>query len=213
MTVGGRWRADIAKPSFDTVGVHCAGFRGDAMRLKRIAYPSTEPTAATAVLDSIALSCVVYALVSPLLYLSYVQSWHGLHELAFALLVLFVLLILPSVLSVLYVWSTKAGKGAWLRGSLGFPHPDPTAWDHHFRKGDAHWIWLTFKSGQVMAGLYGPGSFASSFPQRQDLFIEKLLSLDENGKVVGWKEGSAGALVNMENLERIEFFQIEEVTP
>lgn len=77
-----------------------------------------------------------------------------------------------------------------LRGSLGFPHPDPTARDHHFRKERAYWIWLTFKNGQVMAGLFGANSFASSFPQRQDLFVEKLLSLDEDGNVVGWKDGS-----------------------
>jgi len=64
-----------------------------------------------------------------------------------------------------------------------------------------------------MAGLFGPNSFASSFPQRQDLFVEKLLSLDEDGKAVGWKGGSAGALISVENLERIEFFEIEGVTP
>jgi Family of unknown function (DUF6338) len=183
-----------------------------AMRVKRVAYPSVEPTAGTAVLDSLALSCVVYALVSPLLYLSYFQRWYVTKPVRFALLALFVLLILPCVLSVLYVWSTTTGKWVWLRGWLGFPHPDPTAWDYHFRKGEAHWIWLTFKSGQVMAGLYGPNSFASSFPQRQDVFIEKLLALDENAKVMGWKEDSAGALINMENLERIEFFEMEGVT-
>ncbi|MGH9445827.1 MAG: DUF6338 family protein [Terriglobia bacterium] len=184
-----------------------------AMRVKRVAYPSAEPTAATAVLDSLALSCMIYALTFPLLYLSYVQKWYKTDPVSFALLALFVLLAMPCILGVIYVWSTKAGKWAWLRGSLGFPHPDPTAWDHHFRKGRAYWIWLTFKSGQVMAGLYGPNSFASSFPQRQDLFVEKLLSLDENGNVMEWKDGSAGALINMESLERIEFFEIEGVTP
>jgi hypothetical protein len=39
-----------------------------------------------------------------------------------------------------------------------------------------------------------------------------LLALDENAKVMGWKEDSAGAVINMENLERIEFFEIEGVT-
>jgi hypothetical protein len=183
------------------------------MRIKRVAYPSVEPAAATAVLDSLALSCMIYALSFPLLYLSYARRWYEAHPAFFALLALAVLLAMPCILGILYVWSTKTGKWAWLRGSLGFPHPDPTAWDHHFRKERAHWIWLTFKNGQVMAGLFGPNSFASSFPQRQDLFVEKLLSLDEDGKVVGWKDGSAGALISVENLERIELFEIEGVTP
>jgi hypothetical protein len=69
-------------------------------------------------------------------------------------------------------------------------------------------VWLSFKGGKVMAGLFGPNSFASSFPRRQDLFVEKLLSLNPNGKVVGWSEDSAGALVKMDDLECIEFFEI-----
>lgn len=184
-----------------------------AMRVKRMAYPTMEPTVAMAALDSLALSCVVYALTSPLLYVSYLHGWYGTHPVRLALLALFVVLILPCILGILYVWSSKREKLVWLRGALGFPHPDPTAWDHHFRKGRAYWIWLTFKSAQVMAGLYGPNSFASSVPQRQDLFVEKLLALDEDGKVIGWKEGSAGALVDMKNLERIELFEIEAIVP
>ncbi len=65
------------------------------------------------------------------------------------------------------------------------------------------------KSGQVIAGLFGPSSFASSFPQRQDIYLERLLSLDEDGTVAGWADYSAGALVKMEEVERLEFFEIE----
>ena len=86
-----------------------------------------------------------------------------------------------------------------------------TAWDYHFRKGRAYWVWLTFKNGKVMAGLFGPNSFASSFPHKRDLYVEKLLRLDENGGVVELIENSSGALVAMEDLERIEFFELDEV--
>ena len=64
-----------------------------------------------------------------------------------------------------------------------------------------------------MAGLFGPSSFASSFPQKQDLFLEKLLVLDEDGMVVGWTEYSAGVLVKMEDVERLEFFEVEGIAP
>ena len=62
-----------------------------------------------------------------------------------------------------------------------------------------------------MAGLFGPNSFPSSFPNKQDIYVEKLLRLDENGHVVELIDGSAGALVKMEDLERIQFFEIDEV--
>jgi len=71
---------------------------------------------------------------------------------------------------------------------------------------------LTFKSGKVMAGLYGPNSFASSLPEQRDIYIEKLLKLDQSGHVVELVENSAGALVMMEEVERMQFFEIEGVS-
>ena len=181
------------------------------MRVKRVAYPTAETSTASAVLDSLALSCVVYALASPLLYLSYLYRWPVTRPVLFSTLSLLILLVVPCGLGGSYVWFTKTEKARWLREFLGFPHPDPTAWDYHFRKGKAYWIWLTFKSGKVMAGLFGPNSFASSFPHKRDIYIEKLLRLDEHGRVVELIDGSAGALVMMEDLERIQFFEIDEV--
>lgn len=181
------------------------------MRVKRVAYPTAEDSTASTVLDSLALSCVVYALASPLLYLSYLYGWPVKRPVLFSTLALVILLALPCGLGGLYLRFSKTDKARWLREFLGFPNPDPTAWDYHFRKRKAYWVWLTFKSGKVMAGLFGPNSYASSFPHKRDLYIEKLLRLDENGDVVEWIEGSAGALVTMEDLERIQFFEIDEV--
>jgi hypothetical protein len=181
------------------------------MRVKRVAYPTVEPSTTSTVLDSLALSCVIYALSSPLLYLAFLRRWYVTRPILFAILALAVLLILPGFLGAWYVHLAKAGKMRWLREFLGFPHPDPTAWDYHFRKGRAYWVWLTFKSGKVMAGLFGPNSFASSFPHKRDLYIEKLLRPDERGRVVELIENSAGALVVMDDVERMQFFEIEEV--
>jgi len=182
------------------------------MRIKRMAYPTAEASTANAVLDSLALSCVIYALTSPLIYISYVQRWPTTRPLLFGTLALIILLVTPSGLGVLYIRLTKSERLRWLREFLGFIHPDPTAWDYHFRKGRAYWIWLTFKSGKVMAGLYGPNSFASSLPEQRDIYIEKLLKLDQSGHVVELVENSAGALVMMEEVERMQFFEIEGVS-
>jgi hypothetical protein len=182
------------------------------MRIKRMAYPTAEASTANEVLDSLALSCVVYALTSPLIYLSYLWRWPTNRPHLFGTLALLILLVIPSGLGVVYVRLTKSERFRWLREFLGFIHPDPTAWDYHFRKGRSYWIWLTFKSGEVMAGLYGPNSFASSVPKQRDIYIEKLLKLDAHGHVVELIENSAGALVMMEEVERMQFFEIEGVS-
>jgi hypothetical protein len=47
--------------------------------------------------------------------------------------------------------------------------------------------------------------------EKRDLYVEKLLRLDENGDVVELIENSSGVLVVMEDLEQIEFFEFDEV--
>jgi hypothetical protein len=181
------------------------------MRVKRMACPTAEASPGSTVLDSVALSCVVYALASPVLYISYHYRWPIARPVLFSMLALVILLVVPCALGAFYILFTKTGTARWLREFLGFPHPDPTAWDYLFRKQRAYWVRLAFKSGKVMAGLFGSQSFASSFPQKRDLYVEKLLRLDENGDVVELIESSSGVLVAMEDLEMIEFFKLDEV--
>ncbi len=71
------------------------------MRVKRVAYPTVEASTANTVLDSLTLSCVVYALASPLLYLSYLQRWFVMRPVLFGMLALVVLLMTPCALSAL----------------------------------------------------------------------------------------------------------------
>lgn len=190
-------------------GIHYSRLRADAGKTRGLS--NGQASIASTALDSLALSCVVYALASPLLYIGYLYRWPVTRPVLFSILAVVILLVVPCALGALYIRFAKSGRAAWLRDFLGFPNPDPTAWDYLFRKQRAYWVWLTFKSGKVMAGLFGPNSFASSFPNKRDIYVEKLLRLDENGNVVELLDGSAGALVMMEDLERIQFFEIDEV--
>jgi len=181
------------------------------IRVKRVAYPKAEESTLSIVLDSLALSGLVHVVCFPIWYWIYASRSYVTSPRLFVLQVVVILLVVPVLFGILFNFSVRTEKARWLREFLYFPHPDPTAWDYHFRKGKAYWIWLTFKNGHVMAGLFGPNSFAGSYPNRQDLYIEKLLSLDEDGKVKALIENSAGALVRMDDLDRIEFFDIQGV--
>jgi Family of unknown function (DUF6338) len=181
------------------------------VRVKRVAYPSVSASTGDTVLESLAWSCFVHAFALPLWYPGFVSGWWSSHPVVFGLFAFTILLLFPGLLGGLYVRLTKTGRLRGVRELMGFPQPDPTSWDYFFRKERAYWVWLTFKSGKVMAGLFGPNSFASSFPHKRDLYIEKLLRLDDEGKVVELIQNSAGALVTMDDLERIQFFEIGEV--
>lgn len=181
------------------------------MRVKRLAYPPIEESLQNTLLDALVLTCLVHAVCSPLWYWIIVGYTYPVRPMLFMTQIFAILFLIPILLGLIYNLDSRKDKFRGLRELLGIPHPDPTAWDYHFRKAKPYWIWLTFKSGQVIAGLFGPNSFAGSFPHRQDLYVEKLLSLDRHGKVKGMIENSAGALVRMDDLERIEFFEIEGI--
>jgi hypothetical protein len=84
----------------------------------------------------------------------------------------------------------------------------PTAWDHYFNRGEACFILLHLKSGQMIGGLYGVSSFASSYPEKEDLYLEAVWSVDERGKFDKKLENSQGLLVNFEEISFIEFFKL-----
>lgn len=179
------------------------------VRVKRLSFPSAGESFQMTLLDSLALSCIVHGLASPAWYWCYASGIHTRKPVVFGLVVFAILFAIPVLLGLIYSFLVASGSARWLRGFLNIPEPLPTAWDYYFRKKPGCWVRVILKSGQVIAGLFGPSSFASSFPQKQDIFLEKLLSLDEDGMVAGWADYSAGALVKMEEVERLEFFEIE----
>lgn len=55
--------------------------------------------------------------------------------------------------------------------------------------------------------MYGEGSFASSFPNPQDIFMQEVWKIDENGAFSEKLERTAGLLVKDEEMSFLEFFE------
>jgi hypothetical protein len=93
----------------------------------------------------------------------------------------------------------------WKRLRRWIRHPVPTAWDYHFGKGRAGWVLIRLKSGLLVGGLFGPESFASSYPHR-DLYLQQTWTLDQDGRFLEPVQQSKGVIVSMEDCETLEFF-------
>jgi hypothetical protein len=89
--------------------------------------------------------------------------------------------------------------------------PNPTSWGWFFsnRAGD-HYVRFQRKEGKDLGGYFGEHSFAASSPNAQQIYIEEVWRLDEDGKFIERVEGSEGAMVNSEDYEFIEFFNARE---
>ena len=91
-----------------------------------------------------------------------------------------------------------------LRGRI--VHPVPLAWDHFFGKGDSCFVLIHLKNGNVIGGLYTGESFASSYPEPQEVYLSEVWRVDEQGRFRDRIEGTKGVLVNHQVIEYIEFF-------
>jgi Family of unknown function (DUF6338) len=85
--------------------------------------------------------------------------------------------------------------------------PTPTAWDFAFKRGGPYLVRVQLRDGEWVGGLFGPESFASAYPERQELFLEQAWRLDEEGEFVSPIADSDGLLVHAEAIEIVELMQ------
>jgi hypothetical protein len=107
-----------------------------------------------------------------------------------------------------YIFDRLEGRG-YLK-DLGV-HSNPTTWDWFFsNRAGNYYVRFHRKEGKDFGGYFGENSFAASSPNAQQIYVEELWRVDEEGKFIERVEGSKGALINSEDCEFIEFFEARE---
>ncbi len=178
-------------------------------RVFGFSIPMRSRETASLVLDSIAASCFNYALLSPLVWVLTRDDFSAKH-LGWAGAGWFVILFVsPVILALLAIRVIDSPRAKWIRRVLRIAHPIPKAWDYFFRQGKSCWVLATLRDGRIVAGLYSTDSFASSYPDKEDLYLEKLCTLSREGKITGLMEGSQGAILQMGDVELLEFYGLE----
>lgn len=71
-----------------------------------------------------------------------------------------------------------------------------------------------FKSGERLGGFYGENSFSTSFPNTQQIYVEEIYELDEQGRFPEQDKeaepNNGGAIINREDCQYIEFLEVPE---
>ena len=152
-----------------------------------------------------AVSVVYYVLVwlpvnasSFIEELDYQNPWH----------MFFLLLVGPVVLGGLFGYESRREYVhrfiRWV-GLGNLTHPVESAWDWKFMNTNDEWVIVTLKDGTRFAGFYGTSSFASSDPQKRDIYIQWVHDIDEEGK---WIYAKVGVLVTSGEVKTIEFLML-----
>lgn len=137
------------------------------------------------ILRFVGASALVHVLAAPVTYWFWAERWPGIEQRepqplwTWALVVAYV--GLPSVAGHVVGRGTLEGR-RWTRYVSG-PHPAPRAWDHLFQGRLDGWVRMRLVSGSWIGGAFvasegGLTSYASGYPEEQDLFLATKVDVD-----------------------------------
>jgi hypothetical protein len=159
-------------------------------------------------LRAVAWSTAIYALCSPWVVhvirrASAGRSLTAAELVGGASVLVFVLPVVTGFVMAQFRWSEP--RNALLR-RFTVVDPAPTSWDYAFTAGGPYFLRAKLRDGERVGGFYGDGSFASSYPEPQDLYLEEAWRLTRDGAFLARLEGSRGLLLKRDDVEVLELF-------
>jgi hypothetical protein len=88
--------------------------------------------------------------------------------------------------------------------------PYPTAWDFFFDQREAGFALVHLSSGKLLGGYWGGNSYAGSFPNDGDIYLEAVYAVDEAGVFGDPMPNSRGVLLRKEQYSYIELFSVPD---
>lgn len=122
-----------------------------------------------------------------------------------------ILFVAPVGLAVIVEFLRRSGIVRGVLRRVTTIDPTPRAWDFAFQEGGPFFVRLKLRDGEMVAGFFGEGSFASAYPEQGDLFLEEAWRVDENGAFIERAPGTAGMMVPQDSIELVELLQPREV--
>jgi hypothetical protein len=118
-----------------------------------------------------------------------------------------IIFVAPILLGAIISFLRESDRAKGFLGRFTTIDPTPSAWDFAFKRGGPYLVRVKLKDGERVGGFFGPESFASAYPERQELFLEEAWHLDAEGEFVSPIADSDGLMVHAETTEIVELMQ------
>lgn len=173
-----------------------------SMKTWRLMVPAGPVRWNDSILEAISYSCINFAAFSWVFILlrntgatEKGLSWYHY------LLVVFSLFLAPVLWPIALRWLLSCKRiQRWVL------HPTPTAWDRFFGQKEDCWVLVHLKTGRLIGGKWSQGSYASAYPELQDLYLTEVWKVDEKGVFVDKVERSKGMWISKDSFDYLEFF-------
>lgn len=152
--------------------------------------------------DALAYSCINFALFSWAIYLVETSNWRVTQLSLYLCSYIWILFLAP----VLLAFGWKLLRSTQVLQKIA-PHPVGKPWDYVFGQRKWYWIIVTLKNGAKIGGKYGNASFASSAPNKEQIYLEETWMLNDDGGLERPREQTAGVIITSDEIASVELFR------
>jgi len=175
-----------------------------SIHVYRVIMPARPLDWTTALLQGVFYSTVNFILGMPVAYLLVFGRDPLEHPGRYFVAAALVMIVAPMLWPMIAVAALRSGR---------FPRSArityPTVWDYFFDHRDPAVVLAHMNNGAFLAGLWGPSSYAGSFPNEGDLFLEQVYSINEAGEVEGPIPNTRGVLLQKAQYSYLEVFSVQ----
>ncbi|MGH7718085.1 MAG: DUF6338 family protein, partial [Gemmatimonadaceae bacterium] len=86
--------------------------------------------------------------------------------------------------------------------------PYPTAWDAFFDQREPAFVLVHLNNGKLLGGYWGGNSYAGSFPNDGDIYLEAVYAVDASGRFGDPIPNTLGVLLRKDQYSYIELFSV-----
>ena len=88
-----------------------------------------------------------------------------------------------------------------------FVLPVKKPWDWVFARIEPSWVIVHLHDGRKIGGIFDKQSYVSSFPNKEQIYLEKVWKLNEQGGFESPIEGSKGIILLGQDISSVELFE------
>ena len=171
-------------------------------KVYNLLYPSEQKDFSAFLLEAIGYSSLNFAVLSWLIIIIHSGNFYNNHKVWYFICSFLILFIIPLLWPILFF---KISNWEFVKKYIVSPIQKP--WDYVFRKKEVFWVIIHLKDGRKIGGRYDRNSFSSSYPSKEQIYLEEVWKLDENGRFEEPITKSKGIIVLGEEILAIEFFE------
>lgn len=169
------------------------------MKIIRLKVPNKEFLLKDVIFEAFAYSLINIAFLG---WIPYFLLKNG-YEICAIIAFILILTICPVILALLYV---KFINSKLFRDRFNIQIP--TAWDWYFSQRPICLVRIYLKDGNEIIGYFGESSYATSFPNDGNIYLEQVYVKNEKNELIA-SEGSSGILISKDSYSLIEFYKVE----